>query len=223
MIHILLENHDIAAPYLLDTLKQYILPEHKVLVFPFAFNDMTLNSAEAFDARYARHTGSYWEGLVSGFAAYGIPEKQVNVLNYFIDTAYSAAEKLAEADIVYFLGGLPDRMMERLHEFELVEALSSFSGIMMGYSAGALIQLSEYHLSPDDDYPGFGYYQGLNCIHDWYLEVHYDACDVQQASIERVLHERSKPVYALQAHAGGLVIDEQGEVIRLGETFVFER
>ena len=48
-------------------------------------------------------------------------------------------------------------------------------GVMMGYSAGAVIQLAEYHLSPDDVYPEFEYYEGLPCLNDFYMEVHYQS------------------------------------------------
>ncbi len=36
----------------------------------------------------------------------------------------SAAEKIRNADIIYFLGGLPDRMMDRIKEFELIDVLT---------------------------------------------------------------------------------------------------
>ena len=63
----------------------------------------------------------------------------------------------------------------------------------MGYSAGALVQLAEYHLSPDTDYPRFTYQKGIPYLHGFYLEVHYEGTEEQNASIERVLAERGKP------------------------------
>lgn len=89
---------------------------------------------------------------MDGFKAYGISQDNISFVNYFEDTKKSAKQKIENADIVYFLGGLPDRMMDRIKEFDLVETFRKRNGIIMGYSAGAVIQLSEYHLSPDNDY-----------------------------------------------------------------------
>ena len=50
----------------------------------------------------------------------------------------------------------------------------------------------KYHLSPDDDYPEFKYYEGLPYLNDFYLEVHYEGTSEQDESIQRVLAERGK-------------------------------
>ena len=84
-------------------------------------------------------------------------------------------------------------MMDRIKEFDLYDILMQHDGILMGYSAGAVIQLAEYHLSPDDDYPEFKYYEGLPYLNDFYMEVHYEGTAVQDESIQRVLAERGKP------------------------------
>ncbi len=106
-------------------------------------------------------------------------------------------------------------MMERIKEFELQDVLMKHNGIVMGYSAGAVIQLAEYHLSPDEDYPAFGYYEGLPYLKDFYLEVHYEEKAVQKDSIEKVLKERQKPLYALSLMKGALLIDD-GNIQFLG-------
>lgn len=62
---------------------------------------------------YSKENGKYYAGIINGLASYGIPERNISFVNYFADTKNSAAEKIEKADIVYFLGGLPDRMMER--------------------------------------------------------------------------------------------------------------
>ena len=51
---------------------------------------------------------------------------------YFTDTKETAAQKIKKADIIYFLGGLPDRMMDRIKEFDLYDILMQHDGILMG-------------------------------------------------------------------------------------------
>lgn len=220
MVNILLEGYDIDAPWLCGELKPYIKPTFSVAVLAFSFRDSAVRSIADWDALYSRENGKYYDAITRGFAAYGIPADRITFVNYLADTHKSAARKIADADILYFPGGLPDRMMDRIHEFGLFDILRGFDGIVMGYSAGALIQLSEYHLSPDDDYPEFQYGQGLPYLHDFYLEVHYEDTEVQKDAIRRVLAERGKPVYATASGAGAILV-VNGDRKLIGNVKVF--
>lgn len=222
MINILLEGYDIQAPWLYEELKQTIKPAHKVAIVAFSFRDSRVRNLSDWNGLYGREGGKYYHGIVDGLTAYGIAEDNIAFINYFSDTKESARLKAANADILYFLGGLPDRMMERIEEFGLTDTLMEHTGIVMGYSAGAVIQLAEYHLSPDDDYPAFGFYRGLPYLKDFYLEVHYEETDVQKASIKKVLAERGKPVYATCAMNGALIVDN-GTVKTVGAVKRFEK
>lgn len=216
MINILLEGYNIDAPWLYEELKKHIKPMHKVAVVAFSFRDSRVKSLADWNILYSKENGRFYDGIVGGFTAYGIPEKNVSFINYFTDTKESAKQKIEAADILYFLGGLPDRMMDRIKEFDLQDTLMKHQGIVMGYSAGAVIQLAEYHLSPDDDYPEFGYYDGLPYLKDFYLEVHYEGTASQKAAIEKVIAERQKTVYATSLMKGAILVDN-GTVRLLGD------
>ncbi len=220
MINILLEGYDIDADWLCGELKKYIKPTYSVAVVAFSFRDNRVRSIADWNLLYSRESGKYYGGIVGGFASYGIPESNITFINYFADTKESAARKIEKADIVYFPGGLPDRMMDRIKEFELYDILMKHDGIIMGYSAGAVIQLSEYHLSPDDDYPEFRYYKGLPYLNGFYIEVHYEGTEIQNAAIRRVIAERGKPVYATSTGRGAIIIDN-GNIKTIGNVKVF--
>lgn len=220
MINILLEGYDIDADFLYNELKNYIKPTHSVAVVAFSFRDNRVQSASDWNLLYSKEDGKYYGGITRGFAAYGIPEYQITFINYFADTKESAAQKIFNADIIFFPGGLPDRMMNRIKEFELYDVLINHKGIVMGYSAGAVIQLSEYHLSPDNDYPEFQYYKGLPYLNDLYLQVHYECTEIQNHYIERVISERKKPVYAIAFKAGAMLIDN-GKIKPIGNVKLF--
>lgn len=222
MINILLESYAIDAPWLYEELKKYIKPAHMVAVVAFSFRDNRVKSLSDWNALYSKENGKYYDGIVGGLTSYGISEEKITFINYFTDTKESAAQKIEAADIVYFLGGLPDRMMERIQEFDLYDVLLRHKGIVMGYSAGAVIQLAEYHLSPEDDYPVFGYYKGIPYLDDFYLEVHYEGTKVQNQSIERVRSERRKTVYATALGVGAILVDN-GTIKRLGDVRTFDR
>lgn len=221
MVNILLEGYDIDAPWLYGELKNYLKPSHSVCVVAFSFRDNRVKTLSDWNALYSPECGMYYGGITGGFRSYGIPEENVSFVNYFTDTKESAAEKIKNADIVYFLGGLPHRTMERIEEFGLFDLLAGFDGIVMGYSAGAAVQLKEYHLSPDGDYPEFGYYRGLPYLDGFYIEVHYEDSEIQNSSIRRVLEERGKTVYAIALRAGAIIADNE-EVRLLGDVKTFK-
>lgn len=220
MINILLEGYNIDAPWLRDELKSYIKPHHSVAVVAFSFRDSRVKSLADWNSLYSKESGIYYGGIVGGFASYGISESNIEFINYFTDSKKSAAQKIAKADIIHFLGGLPDRMMDRIKEFDLYDVLMKHQGIVMGYSAGAVIQLTEYHLSPDSDYPEFKYCEGLPYLNDFYMEVHYENTDAQNKSIQRVIAERGKTVYATVVGAGAILVDN-GSIKLLGDVKVF--
>lgn len=220
MINILLEGYDIDAPWLYDELKNYIKPNYSVAVVAFSFRDSRVKSLSDWNVLYSKENGRFYDGIVGGFMSYGIAEDNIRFINYFTDTKEAAKQKIKEADIVYFLGGLPDRMMDRIKEFDLWDVLMQHNGIIMGYSAGAVIQLAEYHLQPDEDYSEFGYYEGLPYLDDFYMEVHYEGTAVQDESIKRVLFERGKTVYATAFRSGAILVDN-GNIKLIGDIKVF--
>lgn len=221
MINILLEGYDINAPWLYKNLKNYIMPDYSVAVVAFSFRDSEVKSLSDWNDLYGKENSMYYNGIVSGFTAYGISENNISFINYFTDTKESAEQTIKQADIVYFLGGSPDRMMDRIKEFDLTDVLKERNGIIIGYSAGAVIQLSEYHLSPDKNYPEFKYYEGLSYLDDFYLEVHYEGTKVQNNAIRRVLKERGKTVYATALRTGAILVDN-GKIKLLGDVKTFK-
>ena len=222
MVNILLEGYDIGADCLYDELKEYIKPTSSVAVVAFSFRDERVKSISDWNLLYSRENGKYYKGITDGLMSYGIPEENVTFINYFSDTKESAKKKIEKADIVYFTGGLPDRMMERIEEFDMYDVLTEFNGIVMGYSAGALIQLSEYHITPDEDYSEFKYYKGLPYLNDFYLEVHYEGAEIQNDSIQRVIAERGKPVYATVLGNGAMLIDN-GNIKLIGNVETYNK
>ena len=221
MVNILLEGFDVDAPWLMPELKKYLKPGSKVAIVAFSFRDSQARDAAGWNGLYARDGGRYYGGMVGALAPYGIAEDDIAFVNYFADSHEEAAAKIAEADILYFPGGLPDRMMERIKEFGLADVIMRHEGVVMGFSAGALIQMKEYHLSPDDDYPEFGYYKGLPWLEGFFLEVHYEGNDVQKECICRVLKEKKCQVYATEFLKGAMIF-ENGERRLVGDVKVFE-
>lgn len=221
MVNILLESYDLDADWLYDELKEYLKPEYKIAVVAFSFRDNRVKNNLDWQLLYGKERGKFYGGIVGSLCSYGIKEENITFLNYFQDTKETAKDKIQNADIIYFLGGLPDRMMDRLKEFDLIDVLTQHNKVVIGYSAGAVIQFEEYFLSPDADYPTFNYYKGIPYIKNFYLQVHFENTKEQNESINNVIKERKKPVYAMCKVQGALVI-EDNNIKKIGNVEIFE-
>ena len=168
MINILFDCPNIDDFY--DELKHLFGAHTRVCVIAFSYYDDYVYDAKSWERVYGKDLGNCYFETVDSFAPFGVKAENISFINYFADTRESALEKIKSADVLYFTGGLPDRMMDRIRDFHLEDAIMQHSGIVMGYSAGAVIQLKEYHLYPDGDYTDFGYYEGLPMLDDFYLD-----------------------------------------------------
>ena len=111
MVNILLEGYRIGEPWLYADLKYYLLPSHQVTVVALSFRDSRVHEHGEWCALYDLEAGSEMKKISAGLAAYGIPREQIAVIDYFSDTRETATEKILNADVLYFTGGVPNRMM----------------------------------------------------------------------------------------------------------------
>lgn len=219
MINILFDCPNIDDFY--EDLKDYFNEKTRVCVIAFSYYDDYVYDLKSWERVYGKNLGNCYFETVDSFKPFGVKEENISFINYFADTKESAKEKIKNANVLYFTGGLPDRMMDRIKDFGLEADILSHEGIVMGYSAGAVIQLNEYHLYPDGDYTDYGYYEGLPMLDGFFLEVHYRGLDAQDKSIKKCLNERNKTVYVTHDHGGGIVV-ENGKIRIIGRVDIYE-
>ena len=220
MVNMLFSLYNFHEKWAKGTIEKYINCNDKVLIIPFSFGEKISNDMD-WQSAYNKDNGEYYKSVVLPFLSYGIIEENIDWINYFKDTKDSEKDKIRNSDILFFTGGLPDKMMCRLKEFDLTDEIESFGGIIMGISAGAMIQIAEYHITLDKDYDTFSYNRGLNLIKDFGIEVHYEEIEIQKNYIDKVLNEKKDTVYAIK-DTGGIIIDNN-EITLLGDTHIFSR
>ncbi|SHH97912.1 Peptidase family S51 [Clostridium collagenovorans DSM 3089] len=222
MVNMLFSLYNFHEDWAKNIVKKYINATAKVLIIPFSFGDKISNDKEWHNS-YSKNKGKYYEEIVTPFISYGIKEEDIEWINYFKDTKENAKDKVRNSDIIFFTGGLPDKMVTRLSQFDLIDDIEGFTGVIIGSSAGAMIQIAEYHITQDADYNEFSYNAGLNMIKDFDIEVHYEGTEVQKESINKVLEDKKDKIYAI-TNSGGVIFDNK-KVTLLGdiETFLREK
>lgn len=218
-VHILMNTSMIDENWCYPALKKYISAQDEVCVMAFSFFDDT-KTLDDWNRQYKPGQGIWYKSNTDVFFRYGLKREQVHWVNYFTDSKIEMENKIMNSSIVFFTGGAPDLMMKRIREFKLTSLLKNYQGVMMGYSAGAMMQFDEYHITPDEDYPSFVYEKGLGCLKGFGIEPHYQASRIQKESMQRVIKEKQKDVYGIY-EKGGIIID-QGNMTMFGKVDIME-
>lgn len=202
------------------SIKPFLSKEDEVAVLAFSFYDDT-KTLDDWNRQYEPGRGIWYRANTDVFKWFGIPAGQVHWINYFTHTPAQMRNILANCSVVLYTGGAPDLMMKRIREKKLQSILKKWQGTVMGYSAGAMIQLKEYHITPDPDYPQFVWETGLGYTDQFDIEVHYNKERAQKEAIQRALSQRNRPVYAIGEEGGIILKDGQIHEI-FGEVELFE-
>ena len=215
MVNLLLSLYNFDEDWCYEALRYIIKEKHKVLIIPFSYADAWLKNEYDWDKAFNNQDGTHYGEIVSPFLVYGIEEENIRWINQFIDSLDSMKKKIKESDIIFFTGGYPDKMMDKFKRYDIVDELEKFNGIVIGSSAGAMVQIKEFHITPDPDYKEASYCNGLNMIKDFDIEVHFENTEVQNISILRAISEKKKPIYSITNNGAILVVDK--EVYILGD------
>lgn len=215
MINVLMSRGILGSDMLYDELKDIIKKEHKVAVLLYSFFEKDLRDEADYHAYYEKGS-EYYEKMVASFSPYGISEPQLLWINYFKTPVADAIDMIKHSDIIYFPGGAPDEMMKRIKEKGLLEVIEAHKKIYIGSSAGAMIQMQQYHISKDDDYQSFSYQNGLNLLKGFSVEVHYRRRKKQKSGMRKVFRAFRHPIFTIPDDGALIVYDD--EIIMLGST-----
>ncbi|PKK96854.1 MAG: peptidase S51 [Tenericutes bacterium HGW-Tenericutes-3] len=207
MVNILLSRGIIGHDSMIEHFKPYIKESDQVVIVALSHFPSYTPDEKAYNDYYEKG-GEYYQKMVDSFKPYGVSENQIKWVHYFKDDQKSAIEKIKNADIVYFPGGAPDLMMMRIKAFGIKETLEAHQGVFIGSSAGAMIQMKAYHISPDFDYPSFRYEEGLDLLKGFSVEVHYRRRKKQKAALRKVHRAYKHPIYAIPDEGAIIVTQE---------------
>ena len=217
-VHVLLNTSMIDEKWIYMNLKSYISKNDRVCILPFSFFDDTKNEQD-WNKQYGPGMGIWYRSNQDVFYRYGISSSHITWVNYFTDSIEEMKNKIMNSSVLLLTGGAPDLMMKRIKEKKLKKVIKNYKGVMIGYSAGAMIQLDAYHISPDEDYPKFSYKTGLGCLSGFDVEVHFRKSKVQMESVEKVKNDKKIPVYGIYEN-GGMILEK--EVICFGQVDLYE-
>lgn len=104
----------------------------------------------------------YVPAFTTHFKNVGIEFENINIITPAL-TSYEAKRMIQEASFIMLMGGDPFKQKEMCEKLDIIEDLKSFNGIMMGFSAGAMLMSKYIIITPCSlEYPEFRIEKGLN-------------------------------------------------------------
>ena len=203
MANILLNYYNFDGDWAKEQVAPYLIGK-KVLILPLAFREIQAWDYDSWQNIYGPN-GEKYQNILRPFLAFGLTEQDVTWLNCF-DETQNHLELITNADVLFFTGGMPEKAIAWLEKLGLDDAVKTFKGTVMGASAGAMLQLERYHVTPDEDYDSYSLWSGLGLVKGLNLEVHYLATDLQNECTKRAITDLKLPVYQMW-HEGGLIVD----------------
>lgn len=100
--------------------------------------------------------------FIEHFKNEGIQFEHVGVITPDL-SKQEAGELIRNADFVMLMGGNPFKQKELCIKLDLLRELQDYNGVMLGYSAGAMLMSKYIVITPcSEEYPDFQIEEGLN-------------------------------------------------------------
>ncbi len=218
MINILLNISNFDEGWAYPSLENILTPDKKVLMLPLSYDEGWITDSYEWKRKFGKGRRHY-EELVRPFRSYGIPDRNISWVNYYDDDESSSRRKIENADVLFFTGGYPHWMMQRLYDLGIQDDIRDFNGVVMGTSAGACIQLDEFHLPAEDEEP-FQYQEGLGLLSGFDIDVHFEEDLIHIEALIRSLEDMGKPIIAYPNQGGVVIEGDHFEL--LGGAFVVD-
>ena len=218
-MNVLLNINNFSEDWAYDSLKDIIQPWMKVLIIPWSYHEEWIHNARQFDEHYRKGREEF-EDIAREFMNYGISRRNISVAHYYRDPSYVIRSKIRRADIIFLTGGYPAKFLYRIDAKRIRRALQNFGGVMMGTSAGAMIQFDKYHVTPEEEGQDYEYHEGLGLLSGFDIEVHFEESFEHLASLVTDLNLHGIPIFALP-NRGGMIVDGEDFEL-LGDAFLIE-
>lgn len=190
------------------SLERFIKGNERVVVLPFSYWDEEIYDISSWENAYTLG-GKYFEEIYKPFSSYGFLREQFVYINYFLDDKKTIEALISRADILFLTGGAPDLFMERILKKDIMQCIKDFKGLVIGCSAGSMIQFRKFHITPGKLYPSYKVVEGIGMIDmNMGIEVHYEASCNQIESIHKANKENNS-FLLLDNESGALIINDK--------------
>ena len=182
----------------LNRLKKIIKSDSKVLILPWSF-PLEIDGDKLENVFFKKGERRY-NKYISALNKLGIDESNVTIGNCYTDSKEQLKKYVNDCDILLLPGGNPEMFFSKVvQETELLYDIKHFKGIIIGESAGTLLQFKRYFITAKNNfYKYFAFYDGFGVIDDpFYIDVHTINNSFYLKKLSKVAKEQKKDLYAI--------------------------
>ena len=224
MYSILLSEYQKGMKLVFKKLKKIINTEQKAVIIAWTF-PMEIDK-KTFDEEGFPKGGRRYNKYVGSLLKLGLKEENIIILNCYDKEKISSFKKIIdESDILVITGGNPEMLYSKVtQETEILYNIKHYKGIIIGFSAGADLQLKRYFITAKNNYyKYFAFYDGFGVLDDpFYMDVHSINNKRYLEKLQRVANVKKKNVYAI-FDDGAMIYDRStNELEKFGNVLTFE-
>ncbi len=187
-----------------EYLKKYVKKDAKVLIIPWSFSNETNN----LDEYFGKDTKRYLK-YINVLLSLGYKENNIKVLDCYKNSKNKIKDLINTSDVIVLTGGNPEMFYQKVvQDTECLYDLKYFKGLVIGSSAGAVLQFKRYFITAKNNYyKYFSFYDGFGLINDpFYIDVHSINNNFYLKKLSNVAKDKKKKIYAI-SNNGVLVVD----------------
>lgn len=224
MYSVLLSEYEKGMQLVDSKLRKIIKGDEKVVIIAWTF-PVEIDK-QSFEEEWFPKNGRRYNKYVGSLLNLGIKEKNIIVLNCYDKENFKNFKQIIDAsDILVITGGNPEMLYSKVtQETEILYNIKHYKGIIIGFSAGADLQLKRYFITAKNNYyKYFAFYDGFGVLDDpFYLDVHSINNKRYLDKLQKVSNEKKKNVYAI-FDDGAMIYDRVSNNLELfGNVLTFE-
>ena len=224
MYSILLSEYEKGMELVEKKLIKIVNSEQKAVIISWTFP--TEINKKTFDEEWFPKGGRRYNKYVGSLLKLGIKEENIAVLNCYDKENFKNFKKIIDdSDILVITGGNPEMLYSKVtQETEILYNIKHYKGIIIGFSAGADLQLKRYFITAKNNYyKYFAFYDGFGVLDDpFYIDVHSIKNKRYLDKLQKVANDKKKNVYAIFNDGGIIYNRDSNESELFGNVLTFE-
>ncbi len=224
MYSVLLSEYEKGMKLVNDKLKKIVKKNYKAVIISWAFP--TELDYKKFNEEWFEINGRRYNKYVGSLLELGIEESNISILNCYDKKSIPNFKKIIdESNIIIITGGNPEMLYSKItQETEILYTLKYYKGIIIGFSAGAELQLKRYFITAKNNfYKYFAFYDGIGILNDpFYFDVHSTKNRKYLKKLQDVANEKKKNVYAIFDDGAMIYNRKSNKLEKFGNVLTFE-
>ena len=224
MYSILLSEYEKGIELVEEKLKKIINNRQKAVIISWTFP--TEINKKIFDEEWFPKDGRRYNKYVGSLLKLGIKEENITVLNCYDKENFENFKKIIDdSDILVITGGNPEMLYSKVtQETEILYNIKHYKGIIIGFSAGADLQLKRYFITAKNNYyKYFAFYDGFGVLDDpFYIDVHSIKNKRYLDKLQKIANDKKKTVYAIFNDGAIIYNRDSNDVELFGNVLTFE-